>query len=127
MRETLLKSERLSSKKAIERLFDRKRTDGGTLLAYPCQVIFMPNQETNSRVLFTVSKKKFKKAVDRNRIKRLLREAYRKQKALTPLPQSLDLGFILVAKEMITFEECQKGMKKAFTKLLEATNEGAQS
>lgn len=123
MRETLTKTERLSSKKAIELLFDRRRTEGGALLAYPCQVLFVPTQEPHPRVMFTVSSKKFKKAVDRNRIKRWLREAYRKQKALTPLPVPLDMAFILVAKEMVSWDDCQKGMRKAFTKLLEATDE----
>jgi len=127
MRETLTKAERLSSTKAIEQLFDRRRTEGGTLLAYPCQVLYVPTAEPQSRVLLTVSKKKFKKAVDRNRIKRLLREAYRKQKALTPLPVPLDMAFIVVAKEMVSWEDCQKGMRKAFAKLLEATNERPQS
>lgn len=127
MRETLTKAERLSSTKAIERLFDRRRPEGGSLLAYPCQVLFVPTDEAHTRVLFTVSKKKFKKAVDRNRIKRLLREAYRKQKALTPLPVPLDMAFIVVAKEMVSWEDCQKGMRKAFAKLLEATNERPQS
>lgn len=124
MRATLTKAERLSSQKAIEQLFDRRRTTGGALLAYPCQVLYLPSSEAHPRVMFSVSKKKFKKAVDRNRLKRWLREAYRLQKASSPLPVPLDIAFVVVAKDMVTWEDCQKGMRKAFAKLSEATNEG---
>lgn len=70
------KAERLRSKKAIERLF----RDGKAFNHYPFKVIWheMPLPTPYpAQVLITVSRKKFSNAADRNRIRRILREAYR--------------------------------------------------
>ncbi len=77
---TFKKNEHLKSKKTIERLFK----DGNVIYEYPVRAIWikmqLPGNKTLARVSFSVSKKRFKKAVDRNRIKRLMREAYRLNK-----------------------------------------------
>ena len=96
-RYTLGKSDKLKSTKAIEQLFK----EGKSFSAFPFRVLYMyleapassplqttaKHTEAGASVLqtaFSVSKKHFKKAVDRNRIKRLMREAWRLQKnALT--------------------------------------------
>ncbi|HPD59040.1 MAG TPA: ribonuclease P protein component, partial [Paludibacteraceae bacterium] len=67
------KSERLNSKIKIDRLF----TDGKAFLVYPLRTVYFISSENPSEleVLISVPKKKFKKAVHRNRIKRLIREA----------------------------------------------------
>ena len=81
------KAEKLKSRKAIDALFVR----GRSVVHFPIRVKYavLPATEANTRAQagFTVSKKHFKRAVQRNRIKRLLREAYRLQKA--PLLQLL--------------------------------------
>lgn len=70
---TFPKSSRLCSRKAIETLFGE---GSHSLTAYPLRAIYKPTGDT-TQVLFSVSKRHFKHAVDRNRAKRQLREAWR--------------------------------------------------
>lgn len=78
---------RIKSRKVIEHLF----LEGKSSYQSPVKAFYriVPNEQINQTVQMTVavSKKKFKRAVDRNRIKRLLREAYRVQQ-----PQEIDAG-----------------------------------
>ena len=79
MQFTFNKQEKLKSKKLIEQLF----ADGKSVSSYPLKLLYLKTEHTSNYMLQTgvsVSKRKFKSAVDRNRIKRLLREAFRKQK-----------------------------------------------
>ena len=74
------KRERLKSRKQIDNLF----AEGKSFAVFPIRVTysFMPTDgDALVQIGVTVSKRNFKKAVDRNRIKRLFREAYRLQKA----------------------------------------------
>jgi ribonuclease P protein component len=90
-RYTLGKSDKLKSAKAIEQLFK----EGKSFSVFPFRVLYLyleapasspaKHTEAGASVLqtaFSVSKKYFKKAVDRNRIKRLMREAWRLQKSV---------------------------------------------
>jgi ribonuclease P protein component len=73
------KDERLKGKKAIATLFDK----GNSFYCYPFRVLWMPLAHQGSypvQTAVSVSKKYFKKAIDRNRIKRLMREAWRLNK-----------------------------------------------
>ena len=81
MRQTFNKLERLKSKKRIEQLF----TDGKSLTAFPLKLVFLRLEHDSPALIqagVSVSKRNFKSAVDRNRIKRLMREAYRKNKQI---------------------------------------------
>ena len=75
------KAEKLKSRKVVEELFAR----GKSLNVFPIRIFykFLPlpaDEKTVLQVGVSVSKRNFKRAVDRNRIKRLLRETYRLQK-----------------------------------------------
>jgi len=75
----LSKEEKLKRKKRIETLF----SEGNSVLVYPLRMVYLPMDHGADSLVkcgFGVSKKKFNQAVDRNRIKRLMREAYRHQK-----------------------------------------------
>jgi ribonuclease P protein component len=83
-RSTFRKQERIVSRRLIETLFD-----GGHSLskaAYPLRAVYMKKERQGEaapvQILISVPKKKFKHAVDRNRVKRQIREAYRKNKSL---------------------------------------------
>lgn len=74
------KSERLSRKSVIERLY----AEGRSVAAFPLRAVYLPIEpeegEPEVSILIAVSKKRFRHAVDRNLIKRRLREAYRLNK-----------------------------------------------
>lgn len=81
---TLSKEERIHGHRLIEKLFCGERTSSTTV--FPLRVVCLDvESETNVpkvRMLVSVSKRHFKHAVDRNKVKRQLREAYRKHKCL---------------------------------------------
>jgi len=75
-------SERLRHKKLIDALFDKSRSL--KVRKHPLLMVFVPcelQDEVRAQALFSVGKKKFKSAVRRNRIKRMMRELYRLHKA----------------------------------------------
>ena len=78
---TFKKEERLCSKRSIDDLFH----NGSSFVVYPLRVVFLskptdPEQNFPAQVITSVPKKRFKKAVDRNYLKRLMRESYRLEK-----------------------------------------------
>lgn len=77
--QTFKKGERLCSKKTIKELF----ADGNSFFIYPFKIIWKItelNSDYPVQILISVSKRNFKKAFDRNRIKRQIRESFRKNK-----------------------------------------------
>lgn len=83
MRNTFKKGERLKSRKLIEHLF----VDGKDFKSFPIRLVYLQIEHDSDFLVqagFSVPKRQFKKAVDRNRIKRLMREAYRLQKNTLP-------------------------------------------
>ncbi len=79
--QTFKKEERLCKKKSIKILFE----EGKKFHVYPFKIIWMDVESDSkypARILIGVSKRFFKKAVDRNKIKRQIREVYRKNKSL---------------------------------------------
>lgn len=100
------KEERLRSKKLIAELFGK----GSSFNLYPLRFVYLKHPQpeaTTPQILVSVSKKYFKKAVDRNRIKRLMREAYRQNKAKLKLEEGYlikVLGIIYIGKEKSAFD-----------------------
>ena len=81
MKNTFKKEERLCSKTKIQELFQR----GNSFSVFPFRLVYIKvdsEQEFPAQITFSVPKKKFKSAVDRNHLKRLMREAYRINKSI---------------------------------------------
>ena len=117
------KSEKLCNHALIERLFSR---ECDTLFSYPLLLSFYkPDKRLQApiQVLLVVSKKRVKKAHERNRIKRLLRENYRLNKHLLlenlKNDKDLVLGITYVGEKNITFERLSLGMKNAFMQFID--------
>jgi ribonuclease P protein component len=102
----LKKEDRLKSRKAIDLLF----TKGKSFSNFPFRICWqLVDDEIGLKAGFTASSKNFKKATDRNRIKRLIREAYRLQKknlqeAIKQKNKGLHLFFIYTGKEVPDYE-----------------------
>jgi ribonuclease P protein component len=76
MRFTLGKPERIKSRKLIEKMF----VEGDVVRQFPFRAVFLKTEEGGLQMAVSVPKKRVKKAVDRNKVKRLVREAYRLQR-----------------------------------------------
>jgi ribonuclease P protein component len=118
---TFTKEERLCNKRLIESLYH----NGSSFLCYPFRVSWLVNtdQAVSAQVLFSVPKKKFKQAVDRNLIKRRTREAYRLNKEtllyneLSEAGKSIIFSVGYVGKEIEPHELIEKKMQKLLKQL----------
>ncbi|MGV3559835.1 ribonuclease P protein component [Larkinella arboricola] len=151
MKQTFKKSERLCSKKTIGQLFQKGSATTRTFYLFPFRLLYMndpvpshpdgvnpdwvnpdrvnPDRVNPDRVnplpaiLISVSSRNFKKAVDRNHIRRRVREAYRLNKSLLfgtpdkPKQPPAYIVFLYTAREKISFEEIEKSMKLALARV----------
>ena len=119
---TLRKRERMVSRKLIETLFG-----GGSLsmAAFPLRVVFMKKGRTEYdspvEILISVPKKRFKHAVDRNRVKRQIRESYRKHKTVVtdsvPEGKQLLIAFIWLSDRHFGSDEIEKRIVSLLRKM----------
>lgn len=116
------KTEKLKSRKTLNEVF----TKGRSFSVFPVKVFYVMNESAEHSVKtgVGVSTRNFKKAVDRNRIKRLLRECYRLNKtvlheAVTKKQKDLSVFFLFVGKELPDYEMLSGKIKTALTKLEE--------
>jgi ribonuclease P protein component, eubacterial len=92
---TLRKSDKICSRSRITQLF----SNGDTLFLYPFKLFYAPNNSPLSRFLISVPKKSFKRAVQRNYIKRLVRESLRTLRFSSYFEKGIDICFIYTTSD----------------------------
>lgn len=141
---TLHKQERICSKKLIDAIF--AGTKSRSMSAFPLRVVYMPldeehngnnaseqedgnmpnTQHPKAKMLISVPKRYFKRAVKRNRVKRQVREAYRKNKSIIA-DKAVALAFIWTDAQLHDSEQVEKKVVNLLTRVkekLEKTEDG---
>jgi ribonuclease P protein component len=131
---TYSKQEKLKSRKALEQLFAK----GKSFSVFPIKVFYTITDQSNADRLVAdsalvqagvgVSSRIFKKAHDRNKVKRLLREVYRTQKqplykTVVANQQALNVFFLYIGKELPVLADLQIAMEKTLEKLIRKISE----
>jgi len=124
LKNTFQKRDRLKSSLEIEALYRENQF----VVSYPLKCYYQFSEITENQCLiraaFAVPKKMFKHAVDRNTIKRRMREAYRLnyrktfEDFITQRDKQLKLFFIYVGKEMLDYENVERSMQKILVSVL---------
>ena len=123
MANTLHKVERLDKKKIIEKMFA-----GGSrsFSVFPLRVVYLPVEEleADASILISVSKRRFKRAVKRNRVKRQIREAYRVNKhellyILVERKCRLAIAFIYLSDQLVESSIIEDRMRIALVRITE--------
>ena len=120
MQFTYPKKEKLKSKTTIDLLF----SEGNSVSKFPLRLVYVENKEENSELMkmgVSVSKKYFKKAVDRNYFKRVLRETYRLNKhiLIDNLEKPYAFMFFYQTKERLSYQEIEEKTIQLFQKFNE--------
>ena len=124
LKQTFVKEERLHEKKSMDQLF----RNGKSFFIFPFKVFYLPlgtAAHFPAKVLISVPKKNFSRAVDRNRIKRLVREAYRSNKSVLCVEEKencrhpLLIGLIYTAKVHLDYVEIERKIILILQQLLE--------
>lgn len=117
---TLQKNERLKSKKLIDELF----VSGKSVFSHPIKLVYLEfsSLDTPLKMCASVPKRHFKSAVDRNLIKRRIREAYRKNKislenTLVKSNRQIVLMLIFVGKEQLEYSKIESAIRKLLVRL----------
>ena len=122
---TLSKEERICSKKLINELFTG---NGRSMTAFPLRVVFMKrtivDDQPRAAMLVSVPKRYFKHAVDRNRVKRQVREAFRRNKSiitqnLTDDHKAVAIAFVWLTDEKFPSSEVENRMVRLLTRISE--------
>ena len=118
-----LKRERLTLQNDIEQLFEK----GQAFMAYPLRVVYVSGAAQNKvvpglSVLVGAPKKRIRQAASRNRVKRLIREAYRLNKgalfdACRQSGKYIHIAFMYVSNDIRTYAEMEKAVRKALDRI----------
>ena len=129
-RHTFTKEERVTGAKRVDAIF----ASGKSFISYPLRIVYLQHEQSpinKCSILVSVPKKRIKKAVHRNRIKRLIRESYRLNRELINnidiSEQSLDIAFIYVKDTASDYVEIQKAMQKALKQIAIRTKKTEES
>ena len=132
IRYTLGKTERLKSRKRIEQLFK----EGKSFSVFPFRVVYLfvtdKDVFSNLQTGFSVGSKFFKKAVDRNRIKRLMKEAYRLQKnnlddVIKQNQQTMNVFIIYTGNELPPYETVFDKTGALLNRLIKISSENSNA
>lgn len=118
---TLTKKERITGKNKIDNLF----TNGKSFLKYPLKIVYIEcesDSEYPASILISVPKKRLKLAFKRNKIKRLIREAYRLNKNtivndLLCSEKQINIAFVYVKDDLTDYETIERSMRKVLNEL----------
>lgn len=122
---TLSKEERICSKKLINELFTG---NGRSMTAFPLRVVFMKrtivDDQPRAAMLVSVPKRYFKHAVDRNRVKRQVREAFRRNKSIITQNliddhEAVAMAFVWLTDEKFPSSEVENRMVRLLTRISE--------
>lgn len=122
---TLSKEERICSKKLINELFTG---NGRSMTAFPLRVVFMKrtivDDQPRAAMLVSVPKRYFKHAVDRNRVKRQVREAFRRNKSIitqniTDDHDAVAMAFVWLTDKKFPSSEVENRMVRLLTRISE--------
>ena len=122
---TFSKKERIVSQKLIEQLFSKGNSHSTS--AFPLRIVYMEKEreedEEPVQVMVSVSKRHFKRAVKRNRVKRQIREAYRHHKTIlaerVPEGKQLAIAFIWLADELFESTQVERSVRHLLEKAAE--------
>lgn len=124
MNNTLRKAERLNSKLIIGKMFECGESKSFSI--FPLRIVYMEMEKKTApaSILISVSKRRFKRAVKRNRVKRQIREAYRKNKQplldlLQNREKNLAIAFIYLSDELISSAVLEEKMTIALARICE--------
>lgn len=124
---TFPKSERLAWKRHVDKLF----AEGSSFISFPLRVVYLPVKKETTvsavSVLVSVPKRKIKHAVDRNFIKRRMRESYRLRKhellrSFDEKEETLLIAFLYLDKVRSSYSVIDRAMEKALLSLRTALN-----
>jgi ribonuclease P protein component len=120
MDESFGKKEKLKSKIVIDSLF----AEGNSVKKYPLRLVYLPlesSSENVNKVAVSVPKRSFKRAVDRIKLKRLMREAYRKNKYLVTnnLDKNYALMFIYTGRDIWDYDELFRSSEELLKRFME--------
>ncbi|MBO4370011.1 MAG: ribonuclease P protein component [Paludibacteraceae bacterium] len=116
MDQRLPKHQRIYKQDDIDHLFSK----GKAVISYPLRAVFCNRHDDQSpRMMVSVAKRRFKHAVDRVRFKRLIREAYRRNKP----QQSYDIAFVAISDKLPSYQMVEKAVCQILQKIQQAETE----